>query len=70
LSEKGAIWKMAHFLLFYAFSLFLKDQKSDRSFGCSFDKGKKRAIAHSLFCKERRKEQSLIHSFEKSRNKQ
>jgi len=33
-------------------SLFLKEQKNDRS----FKKSKKRAIPHLLFCKERRKE--------------
>jgi len=50
-------------------SLFLKEQKSYCSFGCSFEKSKKRAIAHLLFCKERRKEQLLIRSFAKSNKK-
>jgi len=49
-------------------SLFLEEQKSDRSFGRSFEKSEKRAIAHLLFCKERQKERSLIRSFEKNRN--
>jgi len=44
-------------------SLFLKEQKSNRSFDCSFKKRVKRAIAHLLFCKERRKERLLICSF-------
>jgi len=43
--------------------LFLKEQKSDCSFRRSFEKSKKRAIAHLLFCKERQKERLLIRSF-------
>jgi len=53
--------------------LFLKERKSDRSFGRFFKKSNrsfallqratKRAIAHLLFCKEQQKEQWLICSF-------
>jgi len=66
LSKKCAICKIAYFLLSFAFLLFLKERKSDRSFRRTFEKSEekndrsfalfKRAIALSLFCKERRKE--------------
>jgi len=47
-------------------SLFLKEQKCDCSFGRSFEKSEKRAIAHSLFCKERQKERLLICLFKRA----
>jgi len=50
LSEKWAIWKISHFLLLFALSLFLKERLSERS----------------LFWKERMSKQSLISSIAKS----
>jgi len=47
----------------------LKEQKSDRSLGRSFEKSEKRVIAHLLLCKERLKDQLLICSFAKSNEK-
>jgi len=51
-------------------SLFLKEQKSDSSFGRSFEKSKKRVIAHLLFLKELMSKRLLNCSFERSGNEQ
>jgi len=78
--EKCTIWKIAHFLLIFALSLFLKEPKSNYTFHCSFWKSEwvialfaalwkranERPLFSALFAKEQIRDCSFFALFKRA----